>query len=55
MKKVVLALSIVALSACSTMQPPRYSVSVDNIQTLKKLTEINGEFTSLNQVAEFSS
>ncbi|MCO4798728.1 MAG: hypothetical protein KC484_05915 [Colwelliaceae bacterium] len=55
MKKVVLAVSVLALSACSTMQPPRYAVSVDNIQTLKSLTEINGEFASLNQPAKFSS
>ncbi|GEK07921.1 hypothetical protein HUZ36_18710 [Pseudoalteromonas sp. McH1-7] len=55
MKKVVLAASILALSACSTMQPPRYAVSVDNIQTLKSLTEIKGEFASLNQPAKFSS
>ena len=39
MKKVVLAVSVLALSACSTMQPPRYAVSVDNIQTLKSLTK----------------
>jgi len=55
MKKVILAVSILSLSACSTMQPPRYAVSVDNIQVLKKLTEIKGEFASLNQPAEFSS
>jgi hypothetical protein len=54
-KKVVLAISVLALSACSTMQPPRYVVSVDNIQVLKKLTEINGEFASLNQPVKFSS
>ena len=55
MKNVVLAVSVLALSACSTMQPPRYAVSVDNIQTLKHLTEINGEFASLNQPTKFSS
>jgi len=55
MKKVILAVSILSLSACSTMQPPRYAVSVDNIQVLKKLTEIKGEFASLNQPTEFSS
>jgi hypothetical protein len=55
MKKVVLAISVLALSACSTMQPPRYAVSVDNIQVLKKLPEINGEFASLNQPTKFSS
>lgn len=55
MKKLVLAVSVLALSACSTMQPPRYSVSVDNIQTLKQFKEIKGEFASLNQKANFSS
>ncbi|WP_146027253.1 hypothetical protein [Bowmanella denitrificans] len=55
MKKVVLAVSLLALSACSTMQPPRYAISVDNVQTLKQLSEINGEFASLNQPASFSS
>ncbi|WP_116645352.1 hypothetical protein [Salinivibrio sp. HTSP] len=55
MKKVVLAASVLALTACSTMQPPRYAVSVDNIQTLKTLTEIKGEFASLNQRAKFSA
>jgi|TARA_B110000211_G_C14032543_1_gene532882 hypothetical protein len=55
MKIVILAVSILALSACSTMQPPRYAVSVDNIQVLKKLTKIKGEFASLSQPAKFSS
>jgi len=55
MKTVVLAFSVLVLSACSTMQPPRYAVSVDNIQTLKSFTEIKGEFSSLNQQARFSS
>ncbi|MBL4823606.1 MAG: hypothetical protein JKX90_08860 [Colwellia sp.] len=36
------------------MQLPRYSVSVDNIQTLKQLKEIKGEFASLNQATKFS-
>ena len=55
MKKIVLAISVLALTACSTMQPPRYAVSVDNIQSLKKLTGIHGEFATLNQPANFSS
>jgi len=55
MKKVVLAISILMLSACSTMQPPRYAVSVDNIQKLKQFSEISGEIISLNQPANFSS
>lgn len=55
MKKVILAVSVLTLSACSTMQPPRYAVSVENIQKLKELTEIKGEFVSLNQPGTFSS
>jgi hypothetical protein len=53
MKKLVLAITVLALSACSTM--PRYAVSVDNNQALKKLSGINGEFVSLNQPVKFSS
>ncbi len=54
MKKIVLVVSLIALTACSTMQPPRYAVSVDNIQKLKQLTEINGEFSPMTQSASFS-
>jgi hypothetical protein len=35
MKKLLVVATALLLSACSTMQPPRYSVSVDNIQKLK--------------------
>lgn len=55
MKNIALMLSILTLTACSTMQPPRYSVSVDNIQKLKQLSQIKGEFASLNQPTAFSS
>jgi len=55
MKKLLLAITVLALSACSTMQPPRYAVSVDNTQVLEKLSGINGEFVSLNQPVKFSS
>lgn len=55
MKKLVLAAAVLTLSACSTMQPPRYAVSVDNIQTLKNISTIQGEFVSLNKPAKFSS
>jgi len=54
MKKLVIAASVLMLGACSTMQPPRYAVSVDNIQSLKSLP-IKGEFASLNQPGSFSS
>lgn len=37
MKKSLLSILVVLmLSACSTMQPPRYAISVDNIQALKQ-------------------
>lgn len=55
MKKLVFAASVLTLTACSTMQPPRYAVSVDNIQTIKQLKNINGEFTLLNQPIKFNS
>jgi hypothetical protein len=55
MKKIILVLSVIVISACSTMQPPRYSVSVDNIQALKQLGEISGEFSALNEPLEFSA
>ena len=56
MKKVLTLITIVALmSACSTMQPPRYSVSVDNIQALKTFNGAKAEVTNLNQVATFDA
>ncbi|WP_051563779.1 hypothetical protein [Enterovibrio calviensis] len=55
MKKLLVVAAALALSACSTMQPPRYAVSVDNIQKLKQLETVEGEFVSLNQTAQFSS
>lgn len=43
------------LSACSTMQPPRYSVSVDNIQALKKYEGAEVYVSSLSRSATFDS
>ncbi|SEH04888.1 hypothetical protein [Candidatus Venteria ishoeyi] len=37
------------------MQPPRYAVSVDNIQKLKNYTGVKAEVTSLSQSADFST
>ena len=54
-KKLALTLTVIALSACSTMQPPRYSISVDNNQALKQMNTINGEFVSLTQSVKFNS
>jgi hypothetical protein len=35
----VLSLVVVLSAGCSTMQPPRYSIFVDNIQELKNYTD----------------
>ncbi len=58
MKKMTLAVALVitgglALSACSTMQPPRYAISVDNVQKLKSLKGAKVEVVSLSQSATF--
>ena len=53
MKAVLLVLVLLLLSACSTMQPPRYSISVDNIQTMKSYNGAKAEITELTQVASF--
>jgi hypothetical protein len=37
MKKIVLALSVLSLSACSTFTPQRYSISADNNVALKAI------------------
>lgn len=55
MKKIALCVAVLSLTACSTMQPPRYSVSVDNVQALKELKTIKGEFASLTQLVEFNA
>jgi hypothetical protein len=56
MKKIVImAITALLLSACSTMQPPRYAVSVDNIQQLKNYSNAKAEVVSLSQPANFSS
>lgn len=55
MKKMAfIAIALLMLSACSTMQPPRYSISVDNIQKLKSFDGVKVEVVSLNQSASFS-
>jgi hypothetical protein len=55
MKKVIVITSVLMLSACSTMQPPRYSVSVDNIQAIKAYEGAKAGIVSLNQPAAFDS
>ena len=52
----ILICCVVALTyGCSTMQPPRYSVSVDNIQILKQFEGAKVQFLTLSQSASFSS
>ena len=56
MKKILfVALAVLMLSACSTMQPPRYAISVDNIQKLKSYEGTKVEVVSLYQSANFES
>ena len=56
MKKIAaVCLSLLVLSGCSTMQPPRYAISVDNIQKLKTFEDVKVEMVSLSQMASFSS
>lgn len=48
MKKIILALSVLALSACSTFTPQRYNISANNNVALKALGTANinvGTFT----------
>lgn len=55
MKKLfVLTTTLLMLSACSTMQPPRYAVSVDNIQQLKTFKGAKTEMVSLTQPESIS-
>ena len=49
----ILSSVVFLLTACSTMQPPRYSVSVDNIQSLKTYQGAQVQVVSLNQSASY--
>ncbi len=55
MKNFFLLLLILLLSSCSTMTPPRYSVSVDNIQKLKEFKGSQVSVDSLEQAATFNA
>ena len=55
MKKLFLLALVVSLSACSTMQPPRYSISVDNVQALKKYEDARLIVAEFTQSTSFSS
>lgn len=54
-KNILMFVALLALSACSTMQPPRYAVSVDNVQKLKSFVGAKVQVTSLNEPESFSS
>lgn len=55
MKKLIVISLISLLTACSTMQPPRYSISVDNIQVLKSIEGAKAEVSSLSQEFPFNA
>lgn len=52
---VVLSLVVVLSTGCSTMQPPRYSISVDNIQALKNYADAQIQVSDINQSVNFSA
>jgi hypothetical protein len=51
----LLVMGVLFLSGCSTMTPPRYSVSVDNIQELKKLENAKAMVSGLTMPGKFDS
>ncbi|WP_299022722.1 hypothetical protein [uncultured Photobacterium sp.] len=56
MKKILaVAVCSLTLTACSTMQPPRYSTSVDNIQKLKTFEGAKANVASFTQNASFDA
>ena len=56
MKNVILvALILIVITGCSTMQPPRYSVSVDNMQILKIYEGTKVQVSSLNLQTKFDA
>ncbi len=55
MKKIVILLGALMIAGCSTMQPPRYSVSVDNVQALKKIGNSTLHAKDFTMSASFSS
>lgn len=55
MKKLIIILLAISISACSTMQPPRYSSSVDNVVALRELGTAKLNVSNLTQSAKFSA
>ncbi|MFL0803838.1 MAG: hypothetical protein K6L81_08970 [Agarilytica sp.] len=54
MKNILLILVVTSLFACSTMQPPRYAISVDNVQALKKYHDATLMVSEFTQSTTFS-
>lgn len=56
MKKEILGIALVGLlSGCSTMTPPRYSVSVDNVEILRQYGDKQGSVADFELAAQFDS
>ncbi len=55
MKKLIIIMLAALLSACSTMQPPRYSISVDNIEKMKTYSDARVFIQSLRQTTNFDA
>lgn len=55
MKKLSFIALLALLSGCSTMQPPRYAISVDNVQNLKKYENRHVMVSKFTQSAEYSA
>ena len=51
----VLSIGMLLLTSCSTMQPPRYSISVDNLERLRTFEGAQVRVVSLNQQAAYES
>ncbi|MGL6260279.1 hypothetical protein [Vibrio sp. WXL210] len=54
-KSIVIAFCGLALTACSTMQPPRYASSVDNVVKLKEFDGAKVKVGSLSLAASFDA
>lgn len=56
LKEVLFFVLLVSLiSSCSTMQPPRYAVSVDNIQKLETYETAKTKVATISQLPSFSA
>ena len=56
MKKIAaITFLLIALQACSTMKPARYSISVDNIQSMKEYEGLSARVLTFNKRTDFSN